>query len=362
MTEKISTDILVVGAGPAGSTAAEYAALHGADVLLIERKKEIGIPFACGEFLPSIDEVKKIFPEATDIGTLFDFPKELVSLETHKLRIYSPKLRVYEFEFDGFTTYRDRFDRYLASKAAKAGAKVLTGCAFISIDRNKVMTNQCEIEAKLVIGADGPRSRVAASLGLPRNKELYPAMTAQAIGDFEPVVEMYFGNIAPGGYAWILPKRGGANIGVGISPKFARKTVGKYFEDFVKWKQLNAGRPTGKYVPMGGPLHPNYNDKGFIVGDAAGHVMAVNGGGIPIALICGRIAGKVAASCVRSGESMARYGEACRKQVEKPLRTALRTKTLADFCWGSQRRLELAMRILGKRRMANIIRCKRLFP
>ncbi|MDH7508898.1 MAG: geranylgeranyl reductase family protein [Methanomassiliicoccales archaeon] len=362
MAERLSTDILVVGAGPAGSTAAEHAALHGADVLLIERKKEIGIPFACGEFLPSIDEVKRIFPGARDIDTLFDIPRELISLETHRLRIYSPELRVYEFDFDGFTTYRDRFDQYLASKALKAGAKVLTGCTFISIDGDRVVTNQCEVKAKLVIGADGPRSRVAKSLGLPKNRELCPAVTAQAVGNFEPVAEMYFGNIAPGGYAWILPKRGGANVGVGISPRFASKTVGEYFKEFIDWKQIDVGKPAGKYVPMGGPLHPNYNDKGLIVGDAAGHVMAVNGGGIPIALICGKIAGEVAAACVRSGESISRYGEECRRQVEKPLRIALRTKVLADLCWGSRRRLELAMRVLGKRRMANIIRCKRLFP
>jgi len=362
MTEDArSADVVVVGAGPAGCTAAEHAALNGIDVLIIERKQEIGVPVACGEFLPSIEEIKKIVPRAAEADSLFDFPSSLTSIRSDVMRIYDPKLRSFEIQFDGFTTDRDRFDQYLASKARKVGARIITGCTFLSLDGEEVVTSAGRIRTKVVIGADGPLSRVASSLGLPRNKGLCPALTAQTKGEFEPIPEMYFGGMAPGGYAWILPKRGGANVGVGVSMRFAREKVGDYFKRFVDDRNFVTSKPTGKYVPMSGPLSRTTAKNGMLVGDSAGHVMAVNGGGIPIAIICGKLAGEVAAAKVLRGTSIDIYDKLWRGQVEKPLRTAVRTKALASLCFGGQWRLGAAMGFLGERRMGNIIRCKSVF-
>jgi len=355
-------DVVVVGAGPAGCTAAEHAALNGAEVLVVERKEEVGVPVACGEFLPSIEEIKSIFPRAGDVDSLFDIPASLVSLKVERLRLYSPKLRLFEIPFAGYTTDRDRFDKYLASKAEKAGARIVTGCACFSVDGGEVITSLGRLRTKVVIGADGPLSRVASSLGLPKNKDLYPAITAQTKGDFEPIPEMYFGNAAPGGYAWIIPKRGGANVGAGVSPRFAKEKIGDYFKRFVEWKGFKTSKPVGKYVPMSGPVAKTTAKNGLVVGDAAGHVMAVNGGGIPIAVICGKLAGETAAANVLKGRPLEMYERLWRDQVEKPLRTALRTEALASLCFGSQWRLGAAMRFLGKRRMGNMIRCKPVLP
>jgi len=357
-----SVDIVVVGAGPAGCTTAEYAALRGAEVLLLERKAEIGVPVACGEFLPSVDEIKSIFPHARGIETLFDIPTDLVSLETDRMKLYSPGMRLFEIPFDGYTTDRDRFDKYLASRAEKAGARIATECTFLTVDDGVVVTSSGRIRTKVIIGADGPLSRVAASLGLPKNRSLYPAVTAQAKGDFEPVPEMYFGNAAPGGYAWIIPKKRGANVGAGVSPRFAKRRIGDYLKRFVEWKGLDIGKPVGKYVPMSGPVAKTAARNGLIVGDAAGHVMAVNGGGIPIAIVCGKIAGETAALHVSKGLSLETYEKLWRDQVERPLRTAVRTEALASLCFGSQWRLGAAMRVLGKRRIGNIIRCRSILP
>jgi len=173
---------------------------------------------------------------------------------------------------------------------------------------------------------------------------------------------MYFGNGAPGGYAWIIPKMGGANVGAGVSPRFAKEKIGDYFKRFVEWKGLHTSKPVGKYVPMSGPVAKTTTKNGLIVGDAAGHVMAVNGGGIPIAIICGKLAGETAARNVLKGRSLEAYEGLWRDQVEKPLRNALRTRTLASLCFGSQWRLGAAMRVIGKRRMGNMIRCKPVVP
>jgi digeranylgeranylglycerophospholipid reductase len=357
-----NADVVVVGAGPAGSTAAEHAALNGAEVVLLERREEIGLPVKCGEFMPSVSEIRGIFPMADDLESLFDLPNDLISIETGLIRIWSPKQKSFEIPFSGYTTDRDRFDQFLARKAEKAGVRIIRGCSCQSVEGNTVMTDNGPISAKVIIGADGPLSRVARSVGIPKAKDLCPAVTAQTIGDFEDVCEMFFGSIAPGAYAWIIPKKNGANVGLGISPRFAKKSVKEYFWSFVEERGFEVDRVKGKHVPMSGPVKRSVVGNTLVVGDAAGHVMAVNGGGIPIAMICGRIAGKSAAKTALKGASLELYESIWKRQVEKPLRTAVRSKRWADTCWGSPLRLEMAMTFLGKRRMGNMIRCKSVFP
>ncbi|MCL2890872.1 MAG: NAD(P)/FAD-dependent oxidoreductase [Methanomassiliicoccaceae archaeon] len=360
----IKTDVLVVGAGPAGSVTARYAAAAGVNVTIIERRREIGTPVRCGEFMPSNEEIAGMFPKAGDISELFDIPRDLRIRETEAIRIADPKMRSSEIPFTGYTTDRDRFDRYLASLAEDAGAEIIKECAFHKIENGKAITSIGEIEYKVIIGADGPGSRVARSLGLPIPKQPYPAVTAQAKGDFDPVVTMFFGGIAPGAYSWIIPKKGQANIGVGFSPKFADGSLRGYFDKFVEKHGFDVmNRMEGKYVPSQGPVKTTFTDNGMTVGDAAGHVISVNGGGIPLAMIAGRICGKTAADNVLSGVSLEEYQNEWSRVMLKPLKIAARGKMLADvFAFGSDLRTNICMRILGKRRIAKLIRCKRIFP
>jgi digeranylgeranylglycerophospholipid reductase len=356
-------DVIVVGAGPAGSTAAEQAALKGADVVIIERRAEVGVPVRCGEYIPHGEEISRIFTKVQEVEETFDFPSNLVKRELEAIRIFTPKLRRYDIPFLGFTTDRTEFDQHLAQKAVKAGAELITKCAFQGREGNRIFTSQGEMEAKVLIGADGPGSKVARSLGLRGPKVLYPAFTAQAKGDFEPVCVMYFGGIAPGGYGWIIPKKGTANIGVGAAPKYATATTREYFDRFVDWQDLEViSRMSGKYVPSSGPVKETVRDNGLIVGDAAGHVMAVNGGGVPVSLICGRIAGKVAANSALKGTPLKEYEDTWKEQLWKPLRTAVHTKWLADQAFRTDLTLELSMRILGARRMGKVIKCRPAFP
>ena len=102
----------------------------------------------------------------------------------------------------------------------------------------------------------------------------------------------------------------------------------------------------------------------MVVGDAAGHVISVNGGGIPLAMIGGRICGEVAADNTLSSRPLEDYEKVWRDVMLKPLKTAAFNKKLADiFAFsGAEWRVSFCMRMLGKRRMANLIRCKRIFP
>ncbi|MCQ2079007.1 MAG: NAD(P)/FAD-dependent oxidoreductase [archaeon] len=364
MTEKLKTDVLVVGSGPAGSLAARSAAEKGVKVTMIEARPEVGVPVRCGELMPSIEEIVDMFPNLEDAEGLFDLPSSLNIQNVEAIRLIDPKQRRWEFPFTGYTTDRDRFAQYLAEQAVKAGADLVKSCRFIGFSNGVARTNQGEIEFKVIIGADGPGSRVAKSLGLPSNQNAYPAVSAQAEGDFDPVVQMFFGGIAPGAYGWIMPKAGHANVGVGFSPKFSNGTLSDYFNKFSAEHELKViSKLEGKFVPSEGPVSQTFTDNGMIVGDAAGVVMPVNGGGIPQAMITGRMAGQVAAEKILNGMSLAEYEAAWRNVLYKPLKIAAGNKRLADtFAFRSESSTAMCMKILGTRRMGKLIRCKRLFP
>jgi digeranylgeranylglycerophospholipid reductase len=364
LSNRIKTDILVVGSGPAGSTAARYATEYGAQVMIIERRSEVGVPVRCGELIPSVEEISGMFPNLTDAGSLFDVPQNLRVREVEGIRLENPKGKRTLLDFTGYTTDRDRFDQYLAREALKVGVDIIKNCQFKGIKDGCAVTSCGDIEYKVIIGADGPGSRVARSLGLPKNNMPYPAVTAQAKGDFEPYVQMFFGGIAPGAYGWIIPKNGQANVGIGFSPRFSSGTLTDYFDKFSRKHEFEIiSKMEGKYVPSEGAISNTVSDNGMVVGDAAGQVISVNGGGVPLALIAGRACGQVAGDNIQSGRALTDYQEIWRSVLEKPLKTASFNKKLADtFAFGSDRRTALCMELLGARRMGNLIRCKRIFP
>jgi digeranylgeranylglycerophospholipid reductase len=171
---------------------------------------------------------------------------------------------------------------------------------------------------------------------------------------------MYFGSIAPCGYAWIIPKRSGANIGVGFRAERAEKKPSDLFSDFIsklgcKYSDVSMG-----LVPVSGPASSTVRGNVLLVGDAAGHVMATNGGGIPTAMIAGRIAGEVIRKHSKGDAKLEEYEVRWRGVMEGPLRTSMRTRKLADVAFAWDPMLGLAMFLLGRRGLDRAIRCKRV--
>src|SRR5437764_15224536 len=118
-------DVLVVGSGPAGGTAARYAARRGLKVLLVDKRKEIGVPVQCGEYVAHNEEVRAIFPTVTDLEDLMGVPYRVREVDTPIIRIWSPNGRRYDIPFKGFTVRRDKMDQGVAAQAGPRGAELM---------------------------------------------------------------------------------------------------------------------------------------------------------------------------------------------------------------------------------------------
>lgn len=357
----MEVDVLIVGAGPAGSTTARYCAGKDVNVLMIDRRSEIGYPVQCGEFLPSAKEMYTMFPRSMDLEELFSFGEDVVAGPVDHVEIVSPRGKVYRCPFTGVTLDRRSSDKHLAKLATEAGAELRTKTSLLSVDGNVAKTTMGDIGFKVLVGADGPNSKTARAMGMERPATRYPAVTCQVDGSFDPVIKMYFGSLAPGGYAWVIPKRKGANIGAGFNPWLLKRRPSDYFESFTSGLGLSCRDMTMGFVPQSGPVKRTVNGSCILVGDAAGQVMPSNGGGIPIAMIAGRIAGQTVREHLVRGLPLTEYESRWKNVLAKPLSASLWTRRLGDMFFPTDGRTEFAMAILGARGLSRAIRCKRVF-
>lgn len=360
-------DVVVAGAGPAGSTAARYAALGGARTLLIERRREVGTPVQCGEFLPTTAEMGRMFPRVSNLEELFGGIAPFVRVRTRLLRVFSPAGRAYDIPFGGLVIDRDRFDRSLAEAAVAAGVELRKDTRLTALRGNLVETSRGEVRARVVIGADGPRSVVARQAGFGRACGLAFGVQHLARGVVRDpgAVEMHFGAVAPGGYAWVIPKGDDlANVGLGVRPAKNRAALRGVLSQFVEMLEQRCGRRaerlryTAGLIPVGGPRRRTVRGNVLLTGDAAGHLMPCNGGGVPTAVICGSLAGRAAAAHVREGLALSGYDRNWREAVGRELAHAATTRRIFDLVTRSCAVTELAMCTAGARGMRDLMTCR----
>ncbi|MGZ4907868.1 MAG: geranylgeranyl reductase family protein [Halobacteriota archaeon] len=317
-------DVIVVGAGPAGSTAAHIAAKE-CDVLLVEKRQEIGEPVRCAEGVPLI-ETPGIFHESFAQYVTPD-PKWIAS-EVRAFRGIAPDGTTVTISGEmlgvqeplGLILERKLFDRQLAKDAARTGADVVThtrATGLIKDDgvtrgvRLKAHGDEFEVRSKVIIGADGVESQVGRWGGINTTLELRDIETcaqyhAANVEMPDGTLDFYFGSEAPGGYAWAFPKGdGSANIGLGVlgSKLGDKKPIG-YLNDFMK-RHFPGGQPLELMVggvPVSNGLTTIVRDGLMLVGDAARHTQPITGGGIIPALEGGTIAGTVACKAIQQND------------------------------------------------------------
>ena len=314
------SQVIVVGAGPAGSSAAVGALRAGATVTIVDRKTNVGIPVQCGE------AIGKTGPSVAEI----EIPKIAIQAPVRGFRVYSPGMLTVDFaetDPNGFIVDRRVFDKELFARATEAGANSLLGARVLDLTRSNGTVDgvvvrhdgkKKTLKADIIIGADGVNSQVARLTGL---RKTYKPVDIDSCFAYEmsncdlevdDLMQFLLGSeVSPRGYIWIFPKPNGrANVGIGIGGAVKTKTAKEYLDSFlthheVAKRQLSNARVIETRVgalPVNGPNKKNVVDGALLVGDAAGHVHPITGGGMGYAMVCGSIAGRVAAECIANNQ------------------------------------------------------------
>jgi geranylgeranyl reductase family protein len=318
-------DVIVVGAGPAGSSAARCAARKGARVLLLERRGQPGAGAVCGELVPAL-----LLQEC-------DLPPATRRWRTNNLITHLDGQAPIVTHAPGVMLDRHAFDRALAEAAVAAGAELLLGARALHCGRDHVEVliagRREQFRFRVLVAADGPRS-VATPAG---RKDQLLAFTArvplpQALHD----AHVYFAPWIHGGYAWLFPRGDEANLGIGLrwplgarlKPRPLLQRAQEKFSEF----GLLAGAPLRTLrcglIPVGGLRTLPADRPLLLAGDAAGLTHPITGAGIGAAVISGEWAGRAAAT-------------AAAHRSDKPLREywrRLRARWGTDLLWATEKR------------------------
>jgi geranylgeranyl reductase family protein len=299
VSETKSYDIVIIGAGPAGSRAAQVAAQNGVRVLLIDRRQCIGVPVQCAEFVPQWISRHAHFSPKCILQTIN-------TMVTHFFGGAS-----LEMKSPGYMLDRSLFDKELVTSAILTGAQISVETKASSLSSDGVMI-ECGmkkelIKSKVIIGADGVHSSVARWVGLTPIKTIVALQYEMAIPHSQNYVEVFFHRDYEGGYAWFFPKGRTANVGVGVVqsklsllPKLLSNFLNS-LKETKKLSRIDIVSKTGGSIPCE-PHQKTVFGNTLLVGDAAGHAHPITGGGILNAVIGGEIAGRVAAEAVVKGD------------------------------------------------------------
>ena len=321
--ERTDWDAIVIGGGPAGSTAARYAAQGGASVLVIDGRDPIGSPLQCGELVPSNDEMRRLCPDVPDIEDLLRTPEHVISLRTNQMHLVPPSGKPLRYSFEGLVLNRVAHDEELVELARSRGVEYLVGTLVAEIKSSTViLADGSQYNAQVIIGAGGHNDPLRKSHWDVDSLNI-PVKFVLVDGKFDDALELHFGSVAPGGYAWVFPKQGGANIGLGIQRNLAKgRSLNLYSEEFFSRYQGEVIFSGAGSLPMSGTIPKFVKGNHLLVGDAAGMVLPSNGAGITIAMIGGRIAGQVVAEHLRDDTPLEEYETRWNKQMGKVMRNS----------------------------------------
>jgi len=318
--------VVIIGAGPAGSSAAKAIAEAGHDTLLLEKDRFPGETAVCGGVIAGE------FAESA----LRKLPVGIVDKHLTSWLIHLPGKTYYVSNLSTISFRRSVFDRFLAEDAARSGADLRVRTLATDIRRDsKGLTirvkdldtfQEYSVETPLVIFADGPNTLAKTfGLGFPRAR---PDITASAaIYDLEwkenPLncFECFFDErISPWGYGWIFPKKDIVNVGVGCLISRMKGNITRYLDYFVQHhigvspglQTLRRLRFAADLIPLA-PARRIIEDNMIVIGDAAGMVDPLWGGGIAWAMMAGSMAGEVAVLAMKenafSSRVLYRFGE-----------------------------------------------------
>ena len=373
-------DVVIVGGGPGGLSAAVHLSKSGFKVKVFEKKRVLGSPVRCGEYYPVKDEMKKLVPRVKNLDVI-DAPPETVDTNCKSIRLISPRGHEFEFPFAAYILDRHRFESHLGEIARSQGADIDIGVQahyFPDAQGGWVgPTREKSVHGDIIIAADGYPSETAERAGLPEREYAGPYAVATNIEylmtdlDVEQdVAEMYMDpRYSPGGYGWIIPKGlRRANVGIGIREPYVRRDwqirdllTGFIEKNSVASKRLVGGKKAsmiGDSLPVDGPLSRTYSDRVMAVGDAAGMVMPTNGGGIQTALITGDLAAAAAVNFFERQTPLSSYEDTWKDQIGVEMENSKLMRQASDRVMAHGFLFDLMLRIMGTGRIADVIMCQ----
>ena len=302
-------DVVVIGAGPGGATVSRYLAKLGLEVCLIDkdtfpRDKPCGGGFS----RTIIDDFAYLKPRASE------FMKGIARVGV----LHSPNRQiVLEGRVDMAVTLRTDFDNVLFEEAVSAGSLPITSTrAKKVIIKNDGVTVELSggksVQGKIVIGADGVTSMVARETNLNQrwpSSSITACRVCEVPASTQDILDRYtddlkyhfFANLGgQPGYSWIFPKEDTINVGLGIVGTHAQGLPTR-FDAFVRYLKMSDLLPQssdlsgakGALVPTAGPIKQTVADRCILLGDSAGHVSPITGGGISYAMRAARFAAHV---------------------------------------------------------------------
>ena len=357
-----SYDIIIVGAGPAGTSAALYADRLGLKTIILD-KSTFPRDKICGDALSG-----KSVKYMRELGVLDEVPK-LRGSTIRRITFGSPSHKQFDIHLsnpqntgnikEGYVIPREIFDNFLFEKAQKI-TEIRQGfnVSGLLYDNGKIVgikglrdKEKKEVYAPIILGCDGAKSTIARKLGFHTEDQDNTAIAIrcyyEGVKGLTDQIELHFVDEVLPGYFWLFPAGDNiANIGIGLSKKQAKKderklteilgevTDSPYFKERFKGsKRLE--NPKGWSLPLGRIERPNHGDGFMLLGDAAGLVDPFTGEGIGNAMASAKFAIEVSKEAIKkndfSKKIFSKYHQLVWGELGSELRTSTKLQNLSNY-------------------------------
>jgi geranylgeranyl reductase family protein len=289
-----SYEILILGGGPAGLSAAIAAAEAGCgSVAVVERRIRWGWPIQCAEMVPKL------------IGEVVSLERDSIVQAVSDLQFHFGGRPIGTLSAPAYILDRSRFEAALADRTAHLGVALWQPASVRAIAGDGALVaqggNQYDLEARVIIGADGPQSLVRRVLTDEPMEFAFAMQHVLPLAKPSEVADIFLALEYGAGYGWCFPRGREANVGVALPSEHRdrlRAALDDLIGQLVRSGRIVAAPPirrTGGLVPAGGPVAQTVVGSIMLAGDAAGQVHPLSGAGILTACACGRMAGEAAA-------------------------------------------------------------------